>query len=113
MNTRDCECQTHDGPHWLHNDILSMRLNLEMLEQATTYWGVLAFGDHEQMRLQELAWAMQQAGMAQDETIWAWMERVGWEPAVIMECKERREAAQNAIRAALARLAGEQKEQVA
>lgn len=31
---RDCGCQAHDGPHWLHVDVLDRLRTREMIEQC-------------------------------------------------------------------------------
>lgn len=32
--TKDCSCQTHDGPHWIHMDDFKRSRNEEMIESA-------------------------------------------------------------------------------
>ena len=31
---QDCECITHTGPHWLHDDAITRAANLELLDYA-------------------------------------------------------------------------------
>ena len=48
---KNCGCVTHDGPHWLHMDVLTHRMNSELLENGFVN-GLL---DNEMRRLDEKA----------------------------------------------------------
>jgi hypothetical protein len=62
---KDCECCTHDGPHWMYEDRFAFEQNLRILQRG----GMLcakAFLDHEVIRLQnKLHWM---AHYVKDET---------------------------------------------
>lgn len=49
---KDCECITHDGPHWLHMDRIDKELNAELLARGD-YLSLIAFAQGESRRLDE------------------------------------------------------------
>lgn len=104
MAERDCDCITHDGPHWLHMNLVVQRLNLALLEQVGTVLGLYAYGQEEARRLAELEDSMRRAGMADDEPIGAYLARTGWEQRVIDSYLSERSRIQTAVQAALTRL---------
>jgi hypothetical protein len=57
---KDCECITHDGPHWLHLDALDWARNLELLKSG----GVRGFVSEEAQRLGRKADEMERRGLA-------------------------------------------------
>ena len=50
---KDCGCQTHDGPHWLHMDGIDRSLNRSLLDGATNSEQIQAYAKAEQRRLKE------------------------------------------------------------
>jgi hypothetical protein len=64
---KDCECQTHEGPHWLHMDSLHREMNQDFLKkaQAGNSLAAMGFAQEEQARLSEKLWAMESRGIAE------------------------------------------------
>lgn len=60
---KDCECLTHDGPHWRHMDAIWKEQNRELLQQLHRYeqdrnysmWAATlhCYAQNEQQRLAE------------------------------------------------------------
>ena len=48
---KDCGCIIHEGPHWLHMDEVSRKLNYQILERGGQFAGI-AFAREERVRLQ-------------------------------------------------------------
>jgi hypothetical protein len=46
---KDCDCITHEGPHWLHMDRLTHQMNRRMLDRNNTQ----GFMSAEIVRLEE------------------------------------------------------------
>lgn len=57
--TKDCECITHDGPHWIYADELWARRNRELLEQGN----ITGFIHEELARLEEKQWHFEKYGI--------------------------------------------------
>lgn len=104
--SKDCECITHEGPHWLHLDGLDRRRNLEHLRRAVEALeagdaraadhAAYAFARAEIVRLREKGWQMERAGVERhppnveaDRTEAALRERLA---AVAARCAGRRAA---------------------
>ena len=66
----DCGCITHQGPHWLHMDLLDRERNLKLLERLVRAVEMRNADDHalahqawlqaERMRLREKLYHMEQ-----------------------------------------------------
>lgn len=54
---KDCECRTHEGPHWLHMDALDRERNRALSPRG--------FIKEEQARLREKAWNMEHRGIVE------------------------------------------------
>jgi hypothetical protein len=102
---KDCGCVIHDGPHWLYWDTVQLRLNLQQLVQVQSIESLRAFGFMEMSRLNDLEAAMRLAGMAPNETIETYLERVGWPRPIIDDCLHERATILLALQAAIACLA--------
>lgn len=48
---KDCNCATHDGPHWLHMDSVDKSLNAGILNKSSSIAELRAFAEAEQRRL--------------------------------------------------------------
>lgn len=69
---RDCGCEIHDEPHWLHMDRVIRSLNMNLLRKANGANGSLAlrgFAMEEQARLNDKITAMLRAGV--DKIVYA------------------------------------------
>lgn len=69
---RDCGCEIHDEPHWLHLDRVIRSLNMNLLRKAHGSHGSLAlrgFAMEEQARLNDKCVAMRRAGI--DKIVYA------------------------------------------
>ena len=60
---KDCDCLTHDGPHWLHANLLWKQRNLRILDSDGQLAG-LAFAREEAARLRQLEWEFRQRHIA-------------------------------------------------
>lgn len=60
--TKDCGCQHHDGPHWLHMDEYWKRKNLE-LRSKDNGLSDLGFAVEEAARLREKYYEMIKRGI--------------------------------------------------
>ena len=60
---KDCECLTHDGPHWLHMDEVSKALNRPLLESGT-FLSLHGFAKEEAARLREKLYQMTSRNIA-------------------------------------------------
>lgn len=49
---KDCECVTHEGPHWIHMDALWHERNRELLKKGS-YLALLGFTKEEAARLKQ------------------------------------------------------------
>lgn len=49
--TKDCECVTHDGPHWLHMDRLWHDRNMQLLDGEWSQQKAIALATVELQRL--------------------------------------------------------------
>ncbi len=58
---KDCDCLTHDGPHWLHMDRLYKAMNQKHIagDRITDDMCWLAFATTERERLREKAYEME------------------------------------------------------
>lgn len=61
---KDCECCTHDGPHWLHMDKIWKSKNRVLLEQGTEL-ATLGFIKEEQARLAQKLYEMKSRGVVE------------------------------------------------
>lgn len=67
---KDCTCQSHDGPHWLHMDEVARQMNSEIAEQSrNTSDGLTArllfdrFCEEEMVRLERKKREMEHLGI--------------------------------------------------
>lgn len=111
MEKNDCGCVGHVGPHWLHQNLVVMQLNLAILERGTSSLSLLAFGREEAVRLADLEDEMRSAGMVSGETIAAYLERSGWPLTVAEAYLRRRDEIKAGTIAVLARIEAETKAQ--
>ncbi len=64
---RDCDCVTHDGLHWLHDDRMTFERNLKILERGGQLC-LHAFAQNEEVRLRNKRFAMQRYTKDENET---------------------------------------------
>lgn len=66
---KDCGCITHDGPHWLHMDLMDRERNARLLwpPSESSY---LAYAQAEARRLSALAEEMERAGLDRLGDLW-------------------------------------------
>jgi hypothetical protein len=81
--TKDCECITHDGPHFLHMDALDWERNLKHLKAG----GVRGFVVEEQARLREKLWHMERLGISHIPTELGYQSE-GERDAIVLEIVE-------------------------
>lgn len=64
---KDCGCVIHEGPHWLHMDEVSKRLNQPLREKALTgsQLAAYALATEEIARLREKRYQMESRRIAQ------------------------------------------------
>ena len=60
---KDCECCTHEGPHWIHMDELTHRLNTKNIENVKTALGVIGIAIEEEARCREKIYQMTTRGI--------------------------------------------------
>ena len=60
---KDCECQTHDGPHWLHMDAMYRASNRALLAKGT-FLAVHGFMIEDSARCKEKLRQFKQHGIA-------------------------------------------------
>ena len=60
---KDCDCITHAGPHWLHMDALTARLNAPL----ATAGGLapISYSQNELARLREKRYQMERQGIVE------------------------------------------------
>lgn len=59
--TKDCDCITHIGPHWLHMNDFDKRRNAEMLESGNLNGHIV----YELLRLEQLEYMMVKLGIVE------------------------------------------------
>lgn len=52
---KDCDCVTHEGPHWLHMDDVDKSLNVPLRARALAGESLLAIRAYAQVEQQRLA----------------------------------------------------------
>jgi hypothetical protein len=64
---KDCDCLTHEGPHWLHMDALARRINQPLFDRAATGapMAVAALATEEIARLRLKRYEMKSRRIAQ------------------------------------------------
>jgi hypothetical protein len=64
---KDCECLTHDGPHWIHMDKLAQETNHEYLQQGMTgcELALRAYIQEERARLRNKLYNMERLGISE------------------------------------------------
>lgn len=61
---KDCECNTHNGPHWIHTDRIWKEHNLSLKEKGTEL-ALRGYIQEEIARLNDKKWQMQAHGIAE------------------------------------------------
>ena len=56
---KDCDCLSHDGPHWIHFDALWKQSNEQVREKGNT----TGFAVEEGARLRQMIWEMEKRGI--------------------------------------------------
>lgn len=64
---RDCDCMTHDEPHWLYMDKLQAQMNLDILRRGGQLC-LRAYALEEAARLREKQFNLRRAGVKDDDT---------------------------------------------
>ena len=68
--SKDCTCICHDGPHWLHEDIVRRTLNLKILEGRTDHLALVAFAQEEKARIMDKLNWMKRYGIERIPAEW-------------------------------------------
>ena len=58
---KDCECVTHDGPHWIHMDNIHKQSNWKLYDDKNTF----GYAKEELARLKEKKYQMDSRGIVQ------------------------------------------------
>lgn len=89
----DCDCITHTGPHFFHMDILHFRQNTGLLATGTML-GLMGFSREEASRMDRLVLELRSAGCSENELIYKFLERVGYDLDVVNDCRATKDQAE-------------------